>query len=99
MTTTIDLDPFRNAKTLLWHQWTVWAPHQSDDGTLIADGVHKLPLDTYTTASLTGGRKKWPPMTNRSRSTGTCGHAIAAGSSSTSPQMTIRTALASRTEG
>jgi hypothetical protein len=64
MTTTIDLDPFRNAKTLLWKQHTVFAPHRGDDGTLIADGVHKLPLDTYTTDSLTGGRKKWPPMTD-----------------------------------
>jgi hypothetical protein len=51
------LDVFRDAKTLMWKQHTVFEPHRGDNGTLIADGVHKLPLDTFS-----GVRKNWPPM-------------------------------------
>ena len=60
---TIDLDIFRAAKHLEWKRWTVFAPSRGDDGNLIADGVHSMPLDTYTTDSLTGRRADWAPIT------------------------------------
>ena len=60
---TINLDVFRAADTLRWKQHTVFAPHRGDDGTLIANGGHRLPLDTWTPDRLTHGRENWPPMT------------------------------------
>lgn len=56
----LDLTPFRNAAELTWIRHTVFAPHRGDDGALVTDGGHRLPLDTYTPDTL---GEVQPPMT------------------------------------
>lgn len=58
----IDLDVFRNAKKLVWERFTVFAPHRGDDGTLIADGEHRLPLDVVTPDMLGMSTVGTPPL-------------------------------------
>jgi hypothetical protein len=68
----VNLDVFRNAKTLAWKRWTVFEPHGWTDGTLFAydangDEVAKLPLDTYTEETARGvlPRDEWgKPITS-----------------------------------
>lgn len=58
-----DLTPFRNAAELTWVRHTVFAPHRGDDGTLVADDGHRIPLDTYSPDTLIGGQVR-PPMSD-----------------------------------
>jgi hypothetical protein len=60
---TIDLGVFRTAKHLQWKRHTVFAPNRGDDGNLIADGAHSLPLDTYTPDTGTAKYRSQPPIT------------------------------------
>lgn len=47
----LDLEPFRNAKTIRWVRHTEFAPHAGDDGNLVTDAGHSIPLDTWTPES------------------------------------------------
>ena len=60
---TVNLDVFRTATTLRWMQQTAFEPGRGDDGYLIADETHTLPLDTYTFAEL-GPHTDRPPLTD-----------------------------------
>jgi len=55
----VNLDVFRNAKTLLWKRWSVFEPNRGDDGTLYAlnavgSVIDHMPLDSYTEAEAHG---------------------------------------------
>lgn len=58
------LEPFRTASTIRWVRHTTFAPHRGDDGNLVTDQGHSIPLDTYPPDTLTGCRAPTPPMTD-----------------------------------
>ncbi|MEV8610253.1 hypothetical protein AB0383_20400 [Amycolatopsis sp. NPDC051373] len=43
---------------------TVFTPHRGDDGNLIADSGHSIPLDIYTPDAIAGWRGAPPAMAN-----------------------------------
>lgn len=65
----IDLTPFRTAKTLVWVRHTVFCPGAPDDGTLIADDTHKLPLDVVTPDMLGLSSVGTPPLSGEGEET------------------------------
>jgi hypothetical protein len=65
----IDLAPFRTAKTLRWVQHTVFEPGRGDDGCLVADDTHELPLDVVTPAMLGSSTVGTPPLSGEGEET------------------------------
>ena len=55
----LDLEPFRTAATIRWVRHTVFAPHRGDDGNLVTDHGHSIPLDTWPTGKV----YRWNPNT------------------------------------